>query len=174
MKVLITEQQLKNITKNPTITFLVGPPASGKSTWVEKHGNNSIIISRDDIVDELRKPLNISYGDSFKNNDLQSNVNEKFKEHVNNALTSGKNIIVDMTNMSKSSRLKILSKVPKNYIKNAVVFMVDRNELIKRLQKRKEETGKEVSINVVDNMISRFEMPDNHEFDNVEIINDIS
>lgn len=159
----------KQKNEKPTITFLIGPPASGKSTWVQQNAGDSIIISRDDIVDELRKPLGISYGDTFKDKDFQSEVNQKLKEHINNTLNSGEDIVVDMTNMNKKSRSNILSKVPENYTKNAVVFKVNRDELIKRLNKRKEETGKEVGINIVDDMISRFEMPDNNEFDNIEI-----
>ena len=155
--------------KKPTITFLIGPPASGKSTWVQQNAKNSIIISRDDIVDKLRKPLGISYRDTFKDNNFQSEVNQKLKEHINNTLNSGKDIIVDMTNMSKKSRSNILSKVPENYTKNAIVFKGTRDELIKRLNKRKEETGKDVGINIFNDMISKFEMPDNNEFDNIQI-----
>lgn len=44
----------EEIEYKPEITFLIGPPASGKSTWREKNQKNAIVISRDDIVDELR------------------------------------------------------------------------------------------------------------------------
>lgn len=155
---------------NPKITFLIGPPASGKSTWVSQNGNNAIIISRDDIVDKLRKLLGISYGEAFKNQELQNKVNAELQTHINNSLISGKDIVVDMTNMNKNSRSHILSKVPQNYTKNAVVFNVSRDELLNRLKTREEQTGKHVPIAVVDQMISNFQLPDKDEFDNISLI----
>lgn len=176
MKIKITDKQLKMLIENNiksnnlTITFLIGPPASGKSTWTSKYGKDSIVISRDDIVDRLRQGTNMSYSDTFRNNEFQKKVNIELQNHISNTLNSNKNIIVDMTNMSKKSRTAILSRVPKEYTKNAVVFNVDREELIKRLKKIEMETGKKVGIDIVDNMINSFEMPDYNEFDNIEII----
>ena len=176
MNIKITEKQFNllienNIMRNnPTITFLIGPPASGKSTWTAKNGNGAIVISRDDIVDRLRQGTNMSYSDIFMNDEFQKKVNSELQGHINNTLKSNKNIIVDMTNMSKKSRNSILSRVPKNYTKNAVVFNTNREELIRRLKKREMETGKKVGFDVVDRMINSFEMPDNNEFNNIEII----
>jgi predicted kinase len=158
---------LEEINKDRKITFLIGPPASGKSTWVSKHGKDSIVISRDNIVDELRVKHGWSYSETFKHPDFQQNVNQILKRRINSALSSDRNIVVDMTNMNRKSRANILDRVPLNYEKNAVVFNVSRGELIKRLEKRKGETGKEVPMNVVDMMIKRFEPPTKQEFDNI-------
>lgn len=168
--IIITEEQLSQLKNNPTITFLIGPPASGKSTWGSNNAGGCIIISRDNIVDEIRKGTGMSYADTFKNNEFQNKVNKILNDHINNTIKSGKDIVVDMTNMSKKSRNKILSKIPKNYTKNAVVFNVSRDELIQRLKKREDETGKHVGINIVDNMISNFEIPTKDEFDNIEFV----
>jgi len=147
------------IEDQKTITLLVGPPASGKSTWVLKNAKNAIIISRDDIVDHIRADYKVSYSDAFKNKELQQKVNKKLESHISHTLTSGKNIVVDMTNMSINSRKKILDRVPSNYIKVAVIFNVSRSELIKRLDKREKETGKKVGINIVDDMIANYQEP---------------
>lgn len=175
--IVLNKKQIKkfkrlteNVNKqNPTITFLIGPPASGKSTYTNKNANNAIIISRDNIVYELIKNTNIKYNESFNDEDLQNNVNVKLNDQIQNALKSKKNIIVDMTNMSKQDRNIILSIVPDIYTKNAIIFKVDRNELIRRLNKREKETGKKIDLNVLDDMISRYEMPDKTEFDNIQI-----
>ena len=161
---------LEDIDKNKKITFLIGPPASGKSTWVSKYGRNSVIISRDDIVDKLRVRYGWSYAETFKHHQFQKNVNQFLKKRISLALNSGRDIVVDMTNMSKKSRAGILNKVPLDYEKHAVVFNVSRDELIRRLKKRKEETGKEVPVDVVDMMIRRFEPPTRQEFDKIEEI----
>jgi predicted kinase len=151
----------------PTITFLVGPPASGKSTWVSKNSGDATIISRDDILDKLRKDYNLSYVESFSNQELQNKVNSELNNHIAKSLKSIKDIIVDMTNMNKRSRSFILNKVPDIYTKNAVVFNVPKPELLRRLKKREMETGKSIPINVVDNFINSYERPTNSEFDNI-------
>lgn len=55
------------MNNNPTITFLIGPPASGKSTYTAKYGNGSIVISRDNIVEKLRQNTNMSYSEKLTN-----------------------------------------------------------------------------------------------------------
>jgi predicted kinase len=161
---------LSNLIESPqpTITFLIGPPASGKSTWVSQYGKGATIISRDDIVDRLRRGTGMSYSETFKDQPFQKTVNSELQSHINSTLSSGKDIVVDMTNMNKGSRNKILSRVPKGYIKNAVVFKVSRDELIRRLEKREKETGKRVGLDVVDSMMSSYEAPTKLEgFDNI-------
>lgn len=169
IKDLETKRYLGEAMGAPTITFLIGPPASGKSTWVSKYGKNAAIISRDDLVDKMRKSYGWTYSQSFQYPDFQEKVNTELKRHIDSVLKSGKDIIVDMTNMTKKSRSNILKKVPSNYIKNAVVFKVGRDELIKRLNKRKSETGKDVPLDVVDKMIKMFQMPTTDEFDDIKI-----
>jgi tRNA nucleotidyltransferase/poly(A) polymerase/predicted kinase len=169
IKDLETKNYLKESVGGPTITFLVGPPASGKSTWVSKNRKNAIIISRDDLVDKMRTPYGWSYSQSFQYPEFQEKVNTELKRHIASSLKSGKDIIVDMTNMTKKSRSNILKKVPNNYTKNAVVFNVSRSALITRLEKRKKETGKDIPLDVVDRMIKMFQMPTADEFDNIKI-----
>jgi predicted kinase len=156
---------------NPTITILVGPPASGKSTWKAENAKNAITISRDDIVDELRKGTGMTYAETFSNKEFQSKVNMELENHINKTMNSRKDIVVDMTNMTVSSRKKILSKVPFGYTKNVVVFKTSRAEILKRLEKREKETGKHVGINIVDDMINKYEEPTKEEgFDNIKYI----
>lgn len=153
----------------PVITFLIGPPASGKSTWVSKNRKNAIVISRDDIVDKLRKPYGWSYNETFNHPEFQEKVNIELKNTIDAALSTKSDIIVDMTNMNRKSRSFILRKVPDFYTKNAVVFNVSKSELLNRLKKRREETGKDVPLDVVDRMLDSFEAPTKSEFDNIMV-----
>lgn len=153
---------------NPTITFLIGPPAAGKSTWVAKHGKGSIIISRDDIVDSMRG--NMSYNDTFLNREFQKKVNSVLASHISKSIKSGKDIIVDMTNMSVKSRANILNRIGDEYHRKAIVFKVDKSELIRRMKQRERETGKHIPMKVLDSMISRYEPPTYDEFDEIEIL----
>jgi hypothetical protein len=53
--------------KSRIIYVLIGPPAIGKSTWIQNYTNpdNTIIISRDDIVEEVANSYGWTYNDLF-------------------------------------------------------------------------------------------------------------
>jgi len=56
----------KSANVKPTLYFLIGPPAVGKSTWVKKYLPNVKIINMDDIVEEVAKEKGIgTYDDMF-------------------------------------------------------------------------------------------------------------
>lgn len=166
---MLTFENYINHINKPTITFLIGPPASGKSTWIKNNilPGDAIIISRDDILYDFIKNTDMSYSDSFYDTELQDKVNDELEYHIVKTLQSNKNIVVDMTNIDKSRRNYILSRVPENYIKNAVVFEVSVFELIRRLEKREKETGKHIKKGVVSNLISLYEKPSSEDFDNI-------
>ena len=51
----------------PKLFFLIGPPAVGKSTWIERNGlEHNAIISRDELVKKVAREENIgTYDDMF-------------------------------------------------------------------------------------------------------------
>jgi predicted kinase len=174
MELNILKKDLKESfgDNRPVITFLIGAPASGKSTWRKQNQKNEKIISRDDIVIELAKKKGISYSESFNDEILQSEVNRRLTSNVLKFTYNKNDIIVDMTNMGKNSRKWILDKLSDEYIKKAVVFNVDRNELLRRIEKRGKETGQDVPIEVLDSMLSKYEEPTKEEgFDQIEFFN---
>ena len=59
---------LKNL-KEPFVIVLIGPPMSGKTTWIKQNFPTTNVISRDDIVMEVYGSKN--YTEAFKNVDLQ-------------------------------------------------------------------------------------------------------
>jgi predicted kinase len=165
MKHLLSLLEFKTEEK-PTITFLIGPPASGKSTYIRNTvSSGDVIISRDDIVDELRSVSGLSYNDAFQNPELQLNVNIFLYQKLDDALNAKKNIIIDMVNIKKDNRKKFLDRVPKDYIKKAIVFNVDKEELIKRAIERDEKTGKYVPLHIIDSMTDNLDQPTEDEFD---------
>lgn len=153
--------------KDKRATFLIGPPASGKSTWVEKNRKDEIIISRDDLVDQFRKGTHMSYSDTFKDSSFQSRVNAALEKLISDTIKGQKNFIVDMTNMTVINRAKILNRLPLNYFKRGVVFSPSRSELSRRLKKRELETGKRVGEDIVDQMLKSYQKPTNDEFDEI-------
>ena len=156
---------------NPTITFLIGPPASGKSTYRDKYATNEVIISRDDIRDELREKDGISYNETFYDNVFEKRVNLILQYNISEAIKHRKDMIVDMSNISVSSRRKTMSRIPGIYNRKAVVFQVKYDELVIRMKNRAEKTGKYIPIKILDWMIEQYEEPSEEEnFSDVQYI----
>lgn len=171
MVVVMIKKFLKELveTKQPILILLIGPPASGKSTWIKNNRKNEVIISRDNIVEELANKKGLSYSESFNDKELQNEANQRLQKDIHFNFYNEKDIIVDMTNMNKSSRSKflILGK-QKNYYCIGIVFEVEKNELYRRSEQRKNETGKEIPNEVIDSMLSRYEKPSEDEgFDEI-------
>lgn len=161
-ELIYNESTFKKFDANkPTITFLIGVPNSGKSTYIEEHIKDQKILSRDSIVLELANTDN--YNKAFEtvnqdkvNNILQKRYNMLIKEH--------KDFVIDMTNVNKKSRKKFMSK---NYNHKAVIFMVGYNEILRR---NKNRINKEIPVYVINNFIKKTTINFNEEFELVEYI----
>ena len=55
-----------NIKTPPSVTFLVGLPCSGKSTYVETHMSEHFVVSMDVITEAIGKIFGYSYNDMFE------------------------------------------------------------------------------------------------------------
>lgn len=158
---------------------MIGPPGCGKSTWIKNYlknkSNNYTIISRDDIVVEVGEKNKISYNEMFNPefSYLQRQVNKILQQTISSAISGSKSIIVDMTNMSKKSRSGILNKIDRNEFETkAVSFEISKERIIKQIEKRFKETGKNISFSVLISMMNNYEPPTKDEFDFIEIIKD--
>jgi len=145
----------------PTLIVLVGPPASGKSTYIGTMAHDSVIISTDDIVETIAKEQGKTYSEVWK-----TSVKEATKRmyvQLDEAIKNRKNVIWDQTNLTAKKRKEILSRFPKDYHTECVYFMVDQEELLSRLKERARQTGKNIPIGIVINMIETYEIPDTSE-----------
>lgn len=154
----------------PAIYILVGPPASGKSTWRESYlskiSDPTAVLSTDDMIEDYATQNSMDYTQAFKEvsfADLEKTMFFKFRE----ALVRSENIIVDRTNMRVKSRNRFLASVPKNYKKVAVVFEIDTPLLLSRLHNRAKQTGKSIPEKNVLDMISTYQEPTMDEFDSI-------
>ena len=149
----------------PVIYILIGIPASGKSTWLDKQDmTNAVIINVDLYIEKSAKAQGLTYSEVFpgeiKNAMVQS------KRDLLSALRTGKNIYVDQTNLTVQSRKQKLDQVPKGYIKIAVIFPAPNDEeLQRRLDNR---PGKNLPDHVMRMMKNNFSYPRRGEgFDKV-------
>ncbi len=149
---------MKNLKqlKEPFVIILVGPPLSGKSTWIRKNfeSESIILISRDNILMELSDTDN--YTEAFNTVD-QKLVDIILKAQFKAASEATKNVIVDMTHMSSKRRKSNLSHFPNHY-KVAVIFpLLTEKEYDIRNEKRFNEENKWIGLNIIRNMISNYQ-----------------
>lgn len=146
--------------------ILVGAPGSGKSTWGKK-----IVENKPNIVrlcpDEFRAQFGTGEGDQT----VSAKAFAATREGMDAALASGKDVLIDATNMHHKGRKDFLAIAKKyNANKIAVVFEATRQTLIERNQMRGAEGGRVVPDNIIDNFLNKYNPPTLLEFDEIKFI----
>jgi len=141
--------------KEPFVIILIGPPLSGKTTWIRENFPTTEVISRDETVMEVYGSRN--YTEAFNNVD-QKEVDRVLTQKFLDANASKKNVIVDMTHMASKRRKQNLNYFSNDYYKLGVIFpILSDDEYEKRNQKRIEEENKDLPMRIVKSMISSYQ-----------------
>lgn len=141
--------------KEPFVIILIGPPLSGKTTWIRENFPTTEVISRDETVMEVYGSRN--YTEAFNNVD-QKEVDRVLTQKFLDANSSKKNVIVDMTHMASKRRKQNLNYFSNDYYKLGVIFpILSDDEYEKRNQKRIEEENKDLPMRIVKSMISSYQ-----------------
>jgi len=145
---------IKNL-KEPFVIILIGPPLSGKSTWIRENFPTTEVISRDEIVMEVYGSRN--YTEAFKSVD-QKEVDKVLAQRFLDANKEKKNVIVDMTHMVSKRRKQNLNYFTDDYYKLGVIFpILSDDEYVRRNQKRIEQENKDLPMGIVKSMISSYQ-----------------
>lgn len=146
----------------PQLIMLCGPSCAGKSTARARFAEmlqNPLVLNTDDFIELWAQDMGSTYHAQFEQ--LFPVAERTYKELLAAALREHRNIVVDRTHVTVASRRKVLSQVPSEYFVTAV--RVGRNvgleELLRRAERRAEETGKEVPGEVIARMFREFEPP---------------
>jgi len=141
------------------VTFLVGLPASGKSTWREHCRGDAHVASSDDFIEMIAKESGKTYNDVFA--ETIQVATKHFNNVINHAIAANVDLIIDRTNTNAVGRLKILSRIPHDWKKVAVVFKcLDFEVWKRRLMNR---PGKLIPASVITDMMMKFEKPTVYE-----------
>ena len=165
---------------NKNLIVLIGLPNSGKSTKraeLQEQIADLKVMSRDDLLEDfyIRKignvdTYNVMYRYLHEDKELLAEFSKEFEDSLNKAAKECSNILIDMTQLSLSTRRKMINHFPK-FTKKAIVIMTDNDELYRRNSQRYEETKKFISSKVIENMMTSFTYPVHEEgFDSIELI----
>jgi predicted kinase len=143
-------------TKNKTFGVMVGLPGVGKSTYRKKNITPEVrVLSTDDIIESMCAERGITYDQGFR--EFIEPATKLFNQQLGEALKNGEDVMVDRTNLSRKSRARLLSLVPKSYRKYAYYFPTPAGEeWRRRLDNR---VGKHIPQAVLDDMSLSFVMP---------------
>lgn len=164
MNMIVPKEEVK---KQSNITVLMGPPRVGKSTWIAANTSSSdVVISRDALVEFYGRGKSYQEKWASLTDEMQKQIDGEIRANFSDALNEGKDIVVDMTNMSKKSRRKWLNdpRVGQRYNSAGLVFIESPVTLFSR-----NSADKYISKNVINGMVERFAFPLEDEFDKVEI-----
>ncbi len=142
---------IKPPKKQPISIFLLGPPATGKSS-IKK-----IIIKNKKLnryVDLDQDSVSQIYSDKTRDFVRNATINHLFPE----ALKRNENIVVDRTGRDVRDTLKMMEQsIAKKYHTVLISVYTDRNIAKRRLVKRNEESDRIVPIKVFDDIYDDFE-----------------
>jgi len=172
----VTDSVLKQLKpqdvvfKSKEAIVFIGLPASGKSTYRDQilsTRDNFEVASSDDLVLALADK-GLTYNEAFKSVD-RKDVEKKLNERIKELVKDGKNIIFDLTNMSKKGRRKKLASLTREYKKTAYVFLTD-FETLEIRNKIRGQQGKYIPPSVIEGMVKAFHPPMYDDFDEIRYI----
>jgi len=155
------------------LIILAGLPCAGKSTKVVEllAEGEATVISRDDLLLEYgaEKYGLEGYSDIWAamTQEDQEMVNKLLAQKISEAAVSADRVIIDMTMLSRDIRKGMMDNFPEFSVK-ITGFVVSFPTILERNQKRFEETGKSIPVEVLQNMWQRYELPSIEEDERVK------
>lgn len=155
------------------IYILVGPPGSGKSTWIENEfPGNRYIVSTDNIIEAVARDEGKTYNEVFTTfiKEAEPMMFSDLELYVQGGYDP---IIVDRTNMNIKARARFLERIKQfgkkhDYKVHAVVFPKPEDE---EYERRLNRPGKTIPEAVINGMLASFQMPTVEEgFTSVTVI----
>lgn len=140
----------------PKCYVLVGPPGSGKSTWVKNQRlvNDYVYASTDMHVEAYAKAQGKTYSEVFK--EYIAEAMACMHQDIYNAKSASSDIIWDQTNTTVASRAKKFQMLPGYEMIAVVAPVVPIPELFRRVNSR---PGKEIPKSVMRSMIKGYQEP---------------
>ena len=136
-----------------TLYVMMGIPASGKSTFIQKNYNpeTDIIVSRDKIRFEF-----LELEDPYFSKEEE--VYKRFIYEINEGLINNKNVFADQTTLNKKARTKLFNALKVKPYQIAIIYMDTPLEIA--LERNAQRTGRErVPDESIINMYNSIDFP---------------
>ena len=142
--------------KKKALVILVGPPASGKSTWGKKFAEDNKVVYVS--TDSIRAEIGSGEGDQ----NVSAAAFGLARQRVSQALAQGKSAMIDATSVNRKARRDWinLGRGHGAYI-IAVAFEVPRDELLRRDAQRDRHVGPDIN----DRFLNKYSRPGADEVD---------
>lgn len=147
-----TFNAIKNAVRGihkPVAIILSGPPACGKTTFVQDYLEGFVVVSSDDYIQSYADRNNSTYSKVFK--ECAKEANKHCLRVFHEAIKNGENIVIDRTNTSVKSRRKWMPHL-NDYHKVLVIFDIDKDVVLQRAEFRGIEEGKSIPRHVIESM----------------------
>lgn len=144
----------------PQLVILMGPSGSGKSSWIQKHLKDYIIIS----LDKLREELGKNQSDQSKNPEVLLKAKQVLKDH----LAQHKKVVWDATNLRKDFR-RMLIGLGMNY--HALVTLVVFHQKIADILLGNNQRTESIPTRVIHDQINRLEWVEFNEAHRIPFVN---
>lgn len=159
--------------KTELVTVLIGPPCTGKTTYL-KNFKHDFVISSDAIVDILCRRAGMKYHEYFHlplSSSIKASHNEIFKQLIIES-SDFSHVVWDLTNLTKQARKKIFEHYPKATFKAVVFDFIGLEKRVLKLNKQRyQQQGKWVNEGAMQNMFERFEPVQASEgFSDIDIV----
>lgn len=154
--------RILELNSSPLFIILIGAPGSGKSTFIAglKPHMSLTVGSTDDLIDEYAAKHKLTYTEAFGKLNFKG-LKVRMEQEVKEAVSKGRHVVIDQTNMHRKSRSGKLAMAAANsaFVKVAVDFDVQEKVLLERLDARAAATGKVIPRNVLYSMLKSYEAP---------------
>lgn len=146
-----------------TFYMLIGLPASGKSTYIEKHFDKDIVFSSDTMREELFGDVEAI--DAKQNSKVFKTLLKRIKANLRNK----KDAVLDATNINYRRRIHMLKDMNHLPIKKVAIFMATPYDICLKNNAARE---RHVPEEVIHNMYTKFNIPYYYEgWDEIKVIN---
>lgn len=157
---IFTQAEYKRKVKNwqfGTLYITVGPPGSGKSTWVKRNYSLLPVISSDAIRLELCGDVN----DQSKNVEVFDLAHQRIEDY----LKRGKKVVFDATNLSFTERKRAIDIGRRHGAHIVILFFGTRYQTcLSRVLKREEPV---FSQELLDHFYAKFDYVSDYEYDKI-------
>lgn len=140
---------------NPSLYIMCGLPCSGKSTFARTISGFRI-LSSDDYIEQRARELQKTYNEVFDETIQQAN--QAFFQDVFKEAKLQNNIIIDRTNLTRSTRQKFIKIFQQH---EPTIFYFDTP--IEVIKKRNNRPGKFISDEIINSMLKTLQQPTEEE-----------